>query len=86
MNLRDGKNYLSSVKCNTNDSALINFSKKKIEKCIPMKEKAKAVIVEGKHAGKKGVIRKLKLERKMASVTVGDENINVLIKQIMVVE
>ena len=86
LNLRDGKNYLSDIKCNTEDSVVVNFDKKKIEKCLPMKEGAKVIIVEGKHAGKKGVIRKLKLERKMASVKVGEDNINVLIKQIMAVE
>ncbi len=86
INLSDGRNFVTSVKCSTGDSVLINFKDKKIEKILPMKEKEKVIVFAGKHAGKQGVLRKLKLMRKMASVSVGDENINVLIKQIMVVE
>ena len=86
LNLSDGKNFLSTIKCNTGDSALVNFKDKKIEKCLPLKEKAKVVVFGGKHTGKQGQIRKLKLERKIASVVVNKENINVLIKQLMVVD
>jgi len=86
LNLSDGRNFISKIKCNTNDSVLINLKNKKIEKCLALKEKANAMVFAGKHSGKKGVIRKLKLERKMASITVGKDNINVLIKQLMVVE
>jgi small subunit ribosomal protein S4e len=86
LNLNDGKNILSDVKCNTNDSVVIDFKAKKIVKCLELKDKANVVIFAGKHAGKKGAIEKLKLERKMASVKVGDDKINVLIKQLMVVE
>ena len=86
LNLSDGRNVLSDVKCNVGDSVLINFKDNKIDKCLEMKEKANVIVVAGKHAGKQGVIRKLKLERKMASLTSGKEEINVLIKQLMVVE
>jgi len=86
LNLRDGKNFLSDIKCNVGDSAVINFKDKKIEKCLVLKEKAKIIVVEGKHASKKGVIEKLKPERKMAKLNIEGEEINVLIKQIMVVE
>lgn len=86
INLRDGNNFISDVKCNTNDSVVIDLKNKKIIKCLSLKENANVIIVEGKHAGKKGVLKKLKLERKMASVSVGNEDVNVLIKQIMVVE
>ncbi len=86
VNLRDGNNFLTDMKCATGDSVVIDLKKRKILKCLAMKEKAEVIIVEGKHAGKKGIIRKLKAERKMASITIGDKNINVLIKQIMVTE
>jgi len=86
LNLRGGSNFVSDIKCNIGDSVVINFKEKKIEKCLPLKEKVKAIIFEGKHAGKTGVIKKLKPERKMASIVAGDEEINVLIKQFMVVE
>ncbi|MFH1585743.1 MAG: hypothetical protein ABIB79_03180 [archaeon] len=86
LNLSDGKNFLSTIKCNTGDSVLINFKEKKLEKSLLLKDKAKVIVFGGKHAGKQGEIRKLKLERKMASVTAGKENLNVLIKQLMVIE
>jgi small subunit ribosomal protein S4e len=86
LNLRDGKNILTDIKCNVGDSALINFKDKKIEKCLELKEKANAIVFAGKHAGKKGIIEKLIIERKMAIMKVGEDKINVLIKQIMVIE
>ncbi|MAG11121.1 hypothetical protein CMI44_02315 [Candidatus Pacearchaeota archaeon] len=86
LNLYDGKNFLSDTKCNVGDSVVINFKKKKIEKCLPLTDKVKIVIVEGKHAGKGGFLEKLKPERKMAKLNLEGKEINVLIKQIMVVE
>jgi len=86
LNMRDGNNFISDIKCNMEDSALIDLKNKKIIKCLPLKEKANIFVVEGKHAGSKGVIEKLKLERKMAKLNIEGKEINVLIKQIMVVE
>ncbi|MBR9701567.1 hypothetical protein GOV13_01455 [Candidatus Pacearchaeota archaeon] len=86
LNLRGGGNFLSEVKCNTGDSVVMSFKDKKITKCLPLKEKAKAVVFDGKHAGKHGVIEKIMLERKMAKLNVDKDDINVLIKQLMVVE
>lgn len=86
LNLSDGRNLISDIKCNVNDSILINFKDKKITKCLPLEEKAKVVVFAGKHTGKQGTIRKLKPERKMVSIISKKENINVLIKQIMAVE
>ena len=85
LNLSDGMNFLSEVKCKVNDSVLINFKEKKIEKCLPMNEKAKVIVFAGKHAGKKGTIDKIKEERKMAKLNSDGKEINVLIKQLMVV-
>jgi small subunit ribosomal protein S4e len=86
INLNDGSNILSDVKCKPNDSVVINFGTKKIEKCLELKENANVIIFAGKHAGKKGKIEKLKLERKMASVKSGEDKVNVLIKQLMIME
>jgi len=103
LNLSDGRNVLSDVKCNVGDSVLINFKENKIEKCLEMKEKTKVLVVAGKHAGTQGIVIKMKPERKMASVvsdtingmpkegtrTSNDESkeeVNILIKQLMVVE
>ncbi len=86
LNLRDGNNYLSEVKCNIGESVLIDLKNKKILKSIPLKEKTKVLIVEGKHSGKQGVVEKIKEERKMAKINSDGKEINVLIKQIMAVE
>jgi small subunit ribosomal protein S4e len=86
LNLRDGRNFLSDIKCNINDSVLINLKEGKIEKCLPLKEKAKVVIFAGKHIGNSGEIEKLNLEEKTAKVKIGGKEINILINQLMVTE
>ncbi len=86
LNLNDGRNFISDIKCNVNDSVLINFKDKKIEKCLPLKEKAKVIIIGGKHAGEKGIINKITLEKKMAELNITGKEVNVLIKQLVVVE
>ncbi len=82
----DGRNLISRIKCNINDSILVNFEKKGDEKCFPLKEKSNAIVFEGKHAGKKGMVNKMNQERKMAELNVQGEKINVLIKQLMAIE
>jgi small subunit ribosomal protein S4e len=86
LNLSDGRNFLSDVKCNLNDSVLVNLKDGKIEKCLPLKEKTNAVVFSGKHIGKTGEIVQLNLEGKIAKIKSKDKEINVLIKQLMVIE
>ena len=86
LNLSDGRNFLSDIKCNVNDSVLIDLKKKKIEKCLPLKEKGDVLVFAGKHAGKKASINKIDPVRKMVELTFGDKKINVLIKQLIVTE
>jgi len=86
LNLLDGRNFLSEMKCNINDSIAINLKEGKIDKCLALKDGAKIVIFEGKHAGEKGEIINLDLEEKTAKVNVDDKEENILIKQLMVVE
>lgn len=86
LNLSDGKNFLSDIQCNINDSVLINFKEKKIEKCIPLKENSEAFVFAGKHAGEKGILKKIDMEKKMAELNVNGNPISVLIKQIIVVK
>ncbi len=86
LNLIDGRNFLSDLKCNTNDSVLIDLKTGKIEKCLPLIEKKKVIIFAGKHAGKEGVIKKINSDEKMAELNIDEKKVNVLIKQIMVVE
>ena len=84
LNLSDGRNFLSDLKCNVNDSVLINLLEKKIEKCVPLKEKAKVIIFDGKHAGERGIINSIK--NKTAEIKIGNNDVDILIKQLMVVE
>jgi len=85
LNLSDGRNFISDIKCCINDSVLINFEKKKIEKCIPLKKNSKAFVFAGKHAGKKGTIKKMDSKNKMVELELKGRIINVLIKQVMAV-
>jgi len=86
LNLSDGRNYLTDLKCGVNDSVVIDFATRKISKCLPLKEKARVIVFAGKHTGKRGEIVKMMPERKMVSLIAGKDTINVLIKQIMVTE
>ncbi len=86
LNLNDGINFISDLKCNTNDSVLINLKTGKIEKCLPLKEKSNAVVFAGKHAGKEGIIQKILPKEKMIELESNKIKIHILIKQIMVVE
>ncbi len=87
INLSDGRNSLYDKNCKTNDSVVIDLKSKKIDKILPLKEKSNVIVFAGKHAGKKGQIESLNLEKKMASVkSESGDKINVLIKQLMVIE
>jgi small subunit ribosomal protein S4e len=86
INLSDGRNFLSDLKCKTNDSVLINLKNKKLEKCIPMKKDSKAIVFAGKHAGEEGVIKEIDEEKNMVKLESNGETTNILIKQIMVLE
>ena len=86
INLSDGNNVLSEVKCNINDSLILNFKNKKADKCLQLKEGAKVVVFEGKHMGESGRIERIDAKHKTAEIDSDGEKVNVLIKQIIVVE
>ena len=86
LNLSDGKNILSDSKCQVHDSVILDLKNKKIVKILPLKEKTNAIVFAGKHSGEKGIINKIKLEEKMAELTINKKTVNVLIKQLMVIE
>lgn len=85
LNLSDGRNFISNIKCKVNDSVLINLKDKKIEKCLPLGEKSEVIVFAGKHSGEKGKIENINTERKIAEINTGEEKINVLIKQLIVI-
>ena len=86
LNLSDGENFISDIKCKIDDSALINLKERKIENCIPLKEKARVLIFSGKHSGESGIVEKINPEKKSAEISSKNGKINVLIKQIIVTE
>ncbi len=86
LNLKDGRNFISNIKCNINDSVLIDFKTKKIEKCLSLKENAKIMIFGGKHSGETGIINKINPENKTAELDIDKKKVKVLIKHLVVVE
>lgn len=86
LNLSDGRNFISEVKCNVNDSVLINFREKKIEKCLELKEKSRVIIFAGKHAGGIGIIKKLDKKKKVVELDINKKIVNTLIDKFMVTE
>lgn len=86
LNLSDGRNFFSEIKCKPNDSVLINLKNKKIEKCLPLTENSEVIVFAGKHSGEKGKIEKVDSEKKIVEMNNGKEKINVLIKQLMVIK
>lgn len=86
LNLIDGRNFISDLKCKVNDSVLINLKERRIEKCLLLKEGAKVIVFAGKHAGERGILNKIELEKKVVELVIGKKKIKVLIKQLMVVE
>lgn len=85
LNLNDGKNFISDVKCNINDSVLINFKDKKIEKCLPFTENSRIFVFAGKHAGEEGLVKKIDIENKIVQLDIKGKPLNALIKQLIVV-
>lgn len=86
LNLSDGRNFISDIKCNVNDSVLINFKDGKIKKCLQLKEKVKVIVLKGKHSGETGIIDKINTDKKMVEGNIGEKKVNILIKHLMVVE
>lgn len=86
INFLDGSNLLSEEKCVVGASVIIDLEKKKIIKCLDFKKGANVVIIAGKHAGKKGKIEEINTEGKLAEIKTEKEKINVLTKQIVVIE
>jgi small subunit ribosomal protein S4e len=59
LNFNDGRNILSKEKVKIGDSVIIKLKEGKIEKVLPIKEKAKVLIIKGKHRGHSGEITKV---------------------------
>jgi small subunit ribosomal protein S4e len=86
LNLSDGNNFFSDIKCDVNDSVLIDLKENKIQKCLPLKEKANVFVFEGKHAGKRGIVNKIMNEKRIVELSKDKDIFNVLIKQLIITE
>jgi small subunit ribosomal protein S4e len=86
LNLFDGRNFMYNKECKVNDSIVTDLKSKKVQKYIPLKEKAKVIVFAGKHAGKEGEIESIDEKNKITTVNSGSDKINVLTKQLMVTE
>ena len=82
INLDDGRNILSKEKVSVGNSVLINFKDKKIEQVLPIKEKAKILIIGGKHLGKVGTVKKL--EDKEVILMLDDKELKIQKSEVMV--
>jgi len=86
VNFLGGINILSQEKLKVDDSCVIDFKQKKITKVLPMKEKAHVLVMNGKYAGKEGVVEKINSEEKMVGIKTPEKKINAKIKQIIIIE
>ena len=59
LNLFNGWNTVSDMKVKVNDSLILDLSKGKVLKHLPLKEGAKVQVVGGSHLGKKGSVDKI---------------------------
>lgn len=86
LNLNDGRNYFSKLKCTVGDSAVVDLESKKISKILPIKEKSEVLVIGGKHAGTTGKITKIVEDQKMVEINSPEKKFNALIKQVMVLK
>ncbi len=86
VNLSDGRNFISNIKCKVNDSVKINLKSKKLEDCLPLKKDAKVIVFAGKHAGENGVVKEVDEENNRVRLESEGKLVNILIKQLMVRE
>jgi len=88
LNLIQGRNIISKEKINTGDSIVYDLKENKIIKIIPMEKGRTAFVNKGKHSGISGKINEI-VERggkKIAKIQIGQEKLNVWIKNITVIE
>ena len=86
LNLADGSNILSNEKLNLEDSVLINFKDKKIDKIFKMEKGNYGYVFKGKHIGTNGKIVDV-IERggkKLAVIDHG-EKVRVWVKNVIVI-
>ena len=86
LNFIDGRNLFSDAQCKVNDSVILDLEKKKVEKILPFKIGSNMIVLEGKHIGEKGKIKGIDEKLKMVESEIEGKKVNVLIKQVMILE
>jgi len=88
LNLMQGKNIITNEKAKTGDSVVVNLKDNKIVKILSMKKGKTGFALKGKHMGRFGEIINI-MERggkSIAKIKSKDENINVWVKNIIVIK
>ncbi len=88
MNLDDGQNFLTNLKFNVGDSAVIDSKKSLVAKILSLKKGAKIEVIGGKHIGEKGEMAGIKELSRGKDYEIKLKNRNVILpyKTILVIE
>ena len=84
LNLMDGRNILTDLKCKLNDSIIVELKTNKAKKCLSLEKGAKIIVFGGKHGGKRGEVVSINEKEKILEAKTENGTINVLIKQALV--
>lgn len=87
INLYDGRNFLMTKElqdAKVNDSVIVDFKNNKITKHLPLKNNSFAWIIEGKHAGKKGLITEI--NKNLITIRTHEKPIKTIIENIFITE
>jgi len=88
INLFDGMNFIVDKPLRIGDSVVVDFRSRKIKSVIELKPQARALVIGGKHIGKRGKIQDVHEEggKQIATLATQGEKINVWTKNIMAIE
>ncbi|MFH1500694.1 MAG: KOW motif-containing protein [archaeon] len=86
LSLNDGRTILTNEDIKTGNSVLVELKSNKIIKKIELSNKAKVIVIGGKHLGKKGTVEKIEEGKNMAEVIFKDKKLNVKLLNLMAIE
>lgn len=86
LNLSDGMNILSEVKCKTNDSLIVDLKEDKVKECLELKNGREAIVFAGKHIGESGIVKKIDEDKKLVLLEINGKEVNILISQLMIIK
>ena len=83
ISLNDGSNFIVSTDVKVGETAVIDTTKGKIEKFLPIKEGSKITVISGKHLGDEGKIKSIK--ENIAEIIIEDKNVNISLDSLMAI-